>query len=139
MSKRFSPMSLRPGTRLGPYEILAPIGAPYPISTAGGDSPAWARTGRELYYFYRDPAAGRYVVDFMAVDVSFSPKLSASRPRRLFGRPVSSAYPIRNYDVSADGRFLILTPNDPPTEKVTEIEVVLNWFEELKRLAPAEN
>jgi hypothetical protein len=72
----------------------------------------------------------------MTVEVSSSPEFSASRPRRLFRRPVSTSSPVRNYDVSADGRFLVLTPYDPPTEKVTRIQVVLNWFEELKRLAP---
>ncbi len=109
------------------------------VSTAGGHSPAWARTGRELYYLTEDAAASPRVRDFMAVDMAFSPNLSASRPRRLFRRPVQATYPTRNYDVSADGRFLIVTPYDTPTEKVTEIQVVLNWFEELKRLAPAEN
>jgi hypothetical protein len=86
-----------------------------------------------------DAAAGRRVRDFMSVVVSFSPNLSASQPRRLFGKPASSTFPTRNYDVGADGRFLILTPYDPPTERVTELQVVLNWFEELKRLAPPEN
>jgi Tol biopolymer transport system component len=114
-------------------------GAKHQISAAGGHSPAWARTGRELFYLQRDPAAGRYVNDFVAVEITSSPEFSASRPRRLFGRPVSSALPIRNYEVSADGRFLILTPYDPPTEEVTELQVVLNWFEELNRLASAEN
>ena len=93
----------------------------------------------ELFYLQRDPAAGRYVNDFVAVEISSSPEFSASRPRRLFGRAVSGAVPTRNYDVSDDGRFLILTPYDPPTEKVTELQVILNWFEELELLAPAEN
>jgi hypothetical protein len=117
-------------------------GVRYPISIGGGRSPAWARTGRELFYLnydIPDLTPQRYVTDFMAVEVSLTPTFAASRPRRLFRRPVSSWSPVRNYDVTADGRFLILTPYDPPTEKVTEIQVVLNWFEELKRLAPAEN
>jgi hypothetical protein len=53
----------------------------------------------------------------------------------------SSAY--RMYDVLPDGkRFVVLRnaqPNTasgaPPTQP--EIRVVLNWFEELKKLAPA--
>jgi len=114
-------------------------GAKYQISTARGHSPAWARTGREVYYLKSDPTAGPYVHDFMAVDVSLSPDFSASPPRRLFGRQVSITVPVRNYDVGPDGRFLILTPYEPPTEKVTRLQVVLNWFEELKRLAPVEN
>ncbi len=41
------------------------------------------------------------------------------------------------YDVSPDGRFLKVVwvqPTSPPNE----ITVVLNWFEELKRLVPTE-
>jgi len=37
-----------------------------------------------------------------------------------------------NYDVSADDRFVMVIP----TGKNHEVELVLNWFEELKRLVP---
>jgi hypothetical protein len=44
---------------------------------------------------------------------------------------------LRNYDVSADGqRFLMLKAGDQ-TQTVTQINVVTNWSEELKRLVPA--
>ena len=43
-----------------------------------------------------------------------------------------------NYDVSPDGqRFLMLKPNEAGEAAPTQINVVLNWFEELKRLVPA--
>jgi serine/threonine-protein kinase len=112
--------------------------AKHQISNAGGHSPAWARSGRELFYLHYD-GAERGGNDFMAVEMSSSPRFSASRPRRLFRRAVSSTYPVRNYDVAADGRFLILPPPNRPTEEVTKLHVVLNWFEELERLAPTEN
>jgi len=39
-------------------------------------------------------------------------------------------------DVSQDGqRFLMIQPIEPE-ELATQIHVVLNWFEELKRLVP---
>jgi hypothetical protein len=42
-----------------------------------------------------------------------------------------------NYDVSPDGRrFLMLAPVGQQDAPVTEIHVVLNWSEDLKRLAP---
>ena len=42
------------------------------------------------------------------------------------------------YDVSSDGqRFLMLKPAEQ-AESATQINVVLNWFEELKQKVPTE-
>jgi hypothetical protein len=42
-----------------------------------------------------------------------------------------------NYDVSPDGqRFLMLKPIEQEQSAPTQINVVLNWFEELKRRVP---
>jgi hypothetical protein len=42
-----------------------------------------------------------------------------------------------NYDVSPDGqRFLMLKPSESTGVAPTQINVVLNWFEELKRRVP---
>jgi hypothetical protein len=42
-----------------------------------------------------------------------------------------------NYDVSPDGqRFLMLKPPESAEAAPTQINVVLNWFEELKRRVP---
>ena len=44
----------------------------------------------------------------------------------------------RSYDVTEDGqRFLVLEDARPAT--VTKLNVVVNWFEELKRLVPTGN
>jgi hypothetical protein len=43
-----------------------------------------------------------------------------------------------NYDVSPDGqRFLMLKPSEQAQAAPTQINVVLNWFEELKRRVPS--
>ena len=73
----------------------------------------------------------------MAVDVTTSPALSAGRARRLFARPyeVSSAlWP--DYDVSADGRRFLLVKTIESFDAPAQINVVLDWSEELKRLVP---
>ena len=45
--------------------------------------------------------------------------------------------PLHNFDVSPDGqRFLMLKPVEQEQVATTQINVVLNWFEELKRLVP---
>jgi serine/threonine-protein kinase len=97
------------------------------ISTEGGNEPVWSRNGKELFYRSGDA--------MMAVDVTTSPVLGAGKPRRLFERPYelsSALWP--DYDVSPDGkRFLVvkvLESSDVPAQ----INVVLNWTEELKRL-----
>ena len=73
----------------------------------------------------------------MAVDVATRPGFTAGRPTPLFaGDFVSSSTGFPNYDVSRDGRFLMVQPSANETATPTQIIVVLNWFEELKRLAP---
>ena len=68
-------------------------------------------------------------------DVSFIP----GNPVELFeGSYVDDSLPI-NYDVSADGQRFLMIKRGQFTDSAsarTEIMVVENWFEELKRLAP---
>jgi Tol biopolymer transport system component len=112
-------------------------GGKWQISTEGGTEPVWNPNGREL--FYRDAEN-----KMMAVDVSQSRdsnravSLSAGRPRMLFEGPYEpSTTNVANYDVSPDGRrFLMLKAVEQQGQAATEIHVVLNWFEELKRRVP---
>jgi hypothetical protein len=64
------------------------------------------------------------------------PAFGASAPRMLFEGPYEGTGPIRSFDVSRDGMFVLMQPRPEEPEPVTNIRVVLNWFEELKRLAP---
>ena len=118
----------------GRYEIYV---QPYPgpgqkwqISTDGGTEPVWNPKGRELFYRSGDK--------MMVVDISTQPSFTAGKPRVLFERhyqPTTTTPP--NYDVSADGqRFLMLKPVQEEHAAPTQINVVLNWFEELKRRVP---
>ena len=63
--------------------------------------------------------------------------LTAGTPKVLFeGSYVSHSVPpgFQYYDISPDGkRFLMMKEATPET---SQIHVVLNWFEELKRLVP---
>jgi hypothetical protein len=61
--------------------------------------------------------------------------LSMSEPRLLFeGDFYQDADGHPNYDVAPDGRFLMIERGRE--ERVTELRVIVNWFEELRRLAP---
>jgi hypothetical protein len=74
----------------------------------------------------------------MAVDIATRPGFAAGKPRVLFeGEYVPTPLTFPNYDVSPDGqRFLMLKPAEATEGAPTQINVVLNWFEELKRRVP---
>jgi serine/threonine protein kinase/Tol biopolymer transport system component len=121
----------------GRYEIYVQSypgpGGKWQISTEGGTEPAWNGNGRELFYRNGDK--------MMAVDIATQPGFAAGTPRMLFeGRYERAPFPSTNYDVSPDGqRFLMLKPNESAEAAPTQINVVLNWFEELKRRVPTGN
>lgn len=112
---------------------------PYPgpggkrlISTEGGSEPAWKRNGRELFY--------RSGNKMMAVDVVLQPTFSAGKPKMLFeGQYFDNPFPLTSaaYDVSADGqRFLMIKENSNRESSTAQINIVQNWFEELKQKVP---
>ncbi len=105
------------------------------ISNEGGHGPIWARNGRELFYrngaFYSLPLAASQM---MSVDITTEQGFEIGNPRLLFEGSFLNPSWLANYDVSPDGqRFLMLQPNE---QQQMQLNVVLNWFEELKRLAP---
>jgi Tol biopolymer transport system component len=106
-------------------------GAKWQISTEGGTEPVWNPNGRELFY--------RNGNKMMAVDVTTQPSFSVGKPRILFqGQYEPTPATFSNYDVSRDGqRFLMLKTADSAKTAPTQINVVMNWFEELKRRVPA--
>jgi serine/threonine-protein kinase len=99
------------------------------ISTGGGTEPLWARDGKRLFYRRGD--------QIWAVDIRWEPAFSPAKPQLLFEGPnYSWAVNIRGYDISLDGqRFLMVKEASPDLHPVTEIILVQNWFEELKRMA----
>ncbi len=98
------------------------------ISTDGGLEPVWAQNGKEL--FYRN---GRKM---MGVSVQTGATFKAENPELLFEGSYAYNFTGKtsNYDVTPDGqRFLMV---EEAEEGQGQINVVLNWFEELKRLVP---
>jgi hypothetical protein len=90
----------------------------------------WNRNGRELFY--------RNGEKMMNVDIATQHDFTAGKPRMLFeGRYEPTPGTLPNYDVSPDGlRFLMVKPSEQTSTAPTQINVVLNWTEELKRLVP---
>ncbi|MCZ6662383.1 MAG: hypothetical protein O6951_05595, partial [Actinobacteria bacterium] len=90
---------------------------PIQVSRGGGRRPIWSRDGRTLYF-----VAGRQLV---GADVVAEPEIRVER-----SGPVLDLEDIRIYGVAADGRFLGLRiPKAPP---VHHIEVVFNWFDDVR-------
>ncbi len=71
----------------------------------------------------------------MVIPIQTSPTFNAGEPRLLFEGGFQWGYSGQpNYDVAPDGRFLMIESTGGPT--ATKLNVVLNFFEELKRLDP---
>jgi eukaryotic-like serine/threonine-protein kinase len=117
-------------------EPFPATGARYQISTPSdlGHHPVWSPNGKTLFYI---PGA----LPLVAVKLTTRPTFAFSNvgtwPGKLpnnnpFGGP-------RNYDIGPDGsRFVLVT--DPPGETSLlappYIQVIVNWFEELKARVP---
>ena len=103
------------------------------VSTVGGTEPRWARNSQELFYLAPDGA-------LMSVPVERGPTWRAGMPIKLIDAPYTRRSDIsyfQTYDVSPDGkRFLMIKEGSGPDQTPPTIEVVQNWFEELKRLVP---
>jgi Tol biopolymer transport system component len=106
-------------------------GAPRLVSSGGGQEPLWSPDGSELYY--RD-AGGDNV---MAASFESEPTLRLGKPTLLFqGEHMGATRWGRNYDIAPDGRRFLMLQEGEGQPAATQFVVVLNWFEELKRLAP---
>jgi serine/threonine protein kinase/Tol biopolymer transport system component len=111
---------------------------PYPgpgqkvmISTEGGYQPAWSRDGKELFYRW-----GNRGNKMIAATFETEPDFRVIGFEELFEGQYLNSFIYRNYDVAPDGRFLMI--QEPQESIPLGINVVTNWFEELKRLVPSE-
>jgi serine/threonine-protein kinase len=114
-------------------------GEKHRISTNGGGNPAWAPNGRELFYLEcrRAGALASMKCSMMVVDITPGGVFKAGAPRTLFEAGPRGSGPTRSYDVYPDGQHFIMAKHEElPDQRVTRLNLVLNWFEELKRRAP---
>ena len=111
-------MAVTVGSRLGPYEILAPLGA----------------GGMGEVYKARDTRLERTV----AIKVLPSRLSSSEQVRQRFEREAKTISQLSHphicalYDVSPDGRrFAMIQRSEeaPPSQ----LQVVIDWFDELRR------
>ena len=101
-------------------------GGRWPISSNGGRQPAWRADGKEIFYIAADGT-------MTAVPVQSGPgRFRPGLPEPLFSVETSGSSPVRQYDVSADGRrFLLLQRVQRALSE--PLTVILNWQSLLKQ------
>jgi eukaryotic-like serine/threonine-protein kinase len=102
--------------------------ARWQVSTAGGSSPVWSHSGKELFY-----RSNRDAITTVAVHPGAT--FSFEQPKTLFS---TSQYvtinPVQSFDVSPDDKRFLLLRETAPNER-NELIVVQNWSEEMKARA----
>jgi serine/threonine-protein kinase len=95
------------------------------VTRDGGEAPIWAGSS-ELFYWVGDRC--------FAVAVATTPGLEIGEPEALFTSRRFTTNASQEYDVTADGRRIVMV-KIPEASKPREVQVVLNWFSDLERLA----
>jgi len=102
------------------------------VSDGGATAPVWAPDGSELF-FRTDSGL------LMATSLRLTGGINVARPRELFrvtGRFRTSGNAAA-YDIERTGRrFIMVTEGAAPAPAAQQVNIVLNWSEELKRLVP---
>jgi len=96
-------------------------GSPIQISSSGGFEPVWAPDGRRLFY--------RSNGHFVEASVSTTPTFRVTSTANFMDdtyRPFGA--PHANYDVSPDGKKLLVVKGETP-----RLVVVHNWWSEARR------
>jgi Tol biopolymer transport system component len=130
----------KPEVYVAPYPAIAPRQR---ISTDGGLHPIWSPDGRELYYRTGtspeelEQRALAQKSRVMAVSIETKPAFKAGRVRLLFEGPYfESGHDIA---VTPDGKGFILIRESDTQTGPREMQVVVNWLEELKQRAHKRN
>ncbi len=113
----------------GQFEVyVSPFPGPgrkWQISTGGGIKPKWTSDGHELVYLNSNK--------MMVVPVKTEPQFSPGKPKIMFE---ASAFELLYYDIMPDGQRFIMIDAGDHSSPPTQLNIVLNWFEELKKKVP---
>jgi Tol biopolymer transport system component len=108
-------------------------GGKWQVSTGGGSYPTWSRNRKEL--FYRTAEFGFMVAAYAVAGDSFR----AEKPRQWSPGLVPARGTARTFDLHPDGRrFAVLKDAEQQAEeKRDKVVFIENFFDELRRVAPA--
>lgn len=112
----------------GTNEIyLQPFPAPggrVRVSTQGGDRPRWSHSGKQLYYW------GGLNAGLAAVEIQTTAGLRVGLPQTLFPFLAGTTFGV----APDEKRFLVEAI--PGLQGSRRMELVMNWFDDLRRKAP---
>ncbi|MEO6057090.1 MAG: hypothetical protein ABIQ49_09655, partial [Gemmatimonadales bacterium] len=107
--------------------------ARWQVSPAGGTSPVWAHSGRELFYLVPgDTLVSASVTGDADFQVTGRQALFSTRP--FVFQPWHQAFGVR----PGDRTFVMLQRNSSSGPETRRLTVVLNWFTELATKVPAQ-
>jgi len=99
-------------------------GAKYQVSQSGGNQPVWSKDGKKLYYL--DTLRRMVYVEIRTSGDS----VQIGTPKILFQTGIRHSIRMQGYDVSRDGKFLIVNSIN---ESLAPVVLVTNWDAELKK------
>jgi serine/threonine-protein kinase len=110
-----------------------PTGGRWQVSTQEGNKPRWSNGetpggGKQLFY-----VDGKDTVMEASIDTKIG--FNAGTPQVFFKGLYHPAGSTNDYSVTPDGRRIIMMKNAEGNDVPTHMVIVLNWFEELRRLA----
>jgi Tol biopolymer transport system component len=116
-------------------EPFPSTGAKYSVPSAGFH-PVWSRDGKAIFFLSQDGLS--------AVSVTTRPTFAFGNPETAVPRAGLPLNPFteRNYDVTPDGKRIIgvVDVAQPGSSaSAPQIQIVLNWLEELKKRVPSRN
>ena len=96
------------------------------ISNTGGLMPVWAPDGRELFYRIEDK--------MMVVTIDTKSTFTVGKPKPLFESPSTI---VERYGITPDNQSFVMIEKGEYSNPPTQLNIILNWFEELKTKVPS--
>jgi len=99
-------------------------GAKYQVSQGGGTQPVWSKDGKVLFYL-----DGTNKMTSVNIETEHD-AVKIGTPKTLFPTGIRHSIPADGYDVTRDGKFLVV---NSITESTAPVVLVTNWDTELKK------
>jgi serine/threonine-protein kinase len=115
--------------------------AMHQISYGGGHVPIWSPDGKQLFYATDERAdRGQFEVggtsQIISVDIQTQPNFVVGKTTPLPVKGIVSNQARDGFDITPDGKYFVVLlprPQDPGKASPEQINIILNWLDELKQ------